>query len=70
MVACDIAAVPRDDETLDVAVFCFSLMGSNFTDHIREAHRCLRIDGHLPRAVKNATTPAPDLLLRGRGVSS
>ena len=22
-----------------------SLMGSNFTDYIREAHRCLRLDG-------------------------
>lgn len=104
VVACDIAAVPLDDETLDVAIFCLSLMGSNFTDYIREAHRCLRIDGHLHvwepasyfddveqfadelgrlgfdvlepqqrglfvriRALKNATAPAPDLVLRFRG---
>lgn len=47
--ACDIAAVDEflDDESLDVAIFCLSLMGSNFTDYIREAHRCLRLDGVL-----------------------
>ena len=47
VVACDIAAVPLDDDVLDVAIFCLSLMGSNFTDYLREAHRCLRFDGHL-----------------------
>jgi len=45
--ACDIAAVPVDDGSLDVAIFCLSLMGANFTDYIREAHRCLRLDGEL-----------------------
>jgi SAM-dependent methyltransferase len=45
--ACDIAHVPLDDETLDVAVFSLSLMGNNFTDYIREAHRTLKLDGHL-----------------------
>lgn len=45
--ACDIAAVPLDDKALDVAVFCLSLMGTNFTDYLREAHRCLRLDGLL-----------------------
>ncbi|MCG8554064.1 MAG: methyltransferase-like protein, partial [Proteobacteria bacterium] len=45
--ACDISAVPLDAECLDVAVFCLSLMGANFTDYIREAHRCLRLDGEL-----------------------
>jgi hypothetical protein len=47
VIACDIAHVPLEDETLDVAIFCLSLMGSNFTDYIREAHRCLRLDGML-----------------------
>ncbi len=47
VIACDIAHVPLEDETLDVAVFCLSLMGANFTDYIREAHRCLRLDGML-----------------------
>jgi hypothetical protein len=47
VIACDIAHVPLEDESLDVAIFCLSLMGSNFTEYIREAHRCLVIDGHL-----------------------
>jgi superfamily II DNA or RNA helicase len=45
--ACDIAATPLDDGVLDLAIFCLSLMGANFTDYIREAHRCLRLDGRL-----------------------
>ena len=45
--ACDIAHVPLEDDTLDLAIFCLSLMGSNFTDYIREARRCLHIDGTL-----------------------
>lgn len=45
--ACDIAAVPLDDGSLDVAIFCLSLMGANFTDYLREAHRCLALDEHL-----------------------
>lgn len=47
VVACDIAKVPLEDSSLDVAIFSLSLMGSNFTDYVREAHRCLRLDGHL-----------------------
>jgi len=45
--ACDIADVPIDDGELDVAVFCLSLMGSNFTDYMKEAHRTLKLDGRL-----------------------
>jgi hypothetical protein len=41
------AHVPIEDETLNVAVFCLSLMGSNVTDYIREAHRTLALDGWL-----------------------
>jgi ubiquinone/menaquinone biosynthesis C-methylase UbiE len=47
VVACDMAHVPLDDETLDVAVFSLSLMGSNFTDYLREAWRTLKLDGQL-----------------------
>lgn len=47
VIACDIAHVPLEDQSLDLAVFCLSLMGSNFTDYIREAQRCLRLDGML-----------------------
>lgn len=47
VVACDISHVPLEDGTLDVAIFCLALMGSNFTDYVREGHRCLRLDGWL-----------------------
>lgn len=47
VVACDIAHVPLDNGALDVAIFCLSLMGTNFTEYIREARRCLRLDGQL-----------------------
>mmetsp|Transcript_27082 Transcript_27082/g.58392 ORF Transcript_27082/g.58392 Transcript_27082/m.58392 type:complete len:340 (-) Transcript_27082:408-1427(-) len=45
--ACDIAHVPLPDASLDVAVFCLSLMGANYVDFLREAHRLLRGGGHL-----------------------
>lgn len=47
VIACDITKVPLEDGVLDLAIFCLALMGSNFTDYIREAHRCLRIDARL-----------------------
>jgi hypothetical protein len=47
VVSCDMSSVPLEDCILDVAVFCLSLMGSNFTDYLREAHRTLRLDGQL-----------------------
>jgi hypothetical protein len=47
VVACDMAHVPLDDETLDVAIFSLSLMGANFTDYLREAYRTLKLDGQL-----------------------
>lgn len=39
--------VPLEDESLDVAIFSLSLMGTNFTNYIREAYRCLKLDGIL-----------------------
>ena len=45
--ACDIAEVPLGDASVDVAVFCLALMGSNFADFLREAHRLLRPRGTL-----------------------
>ena len=44
---CDIAHVPLDDDSLDGAIFSLSLMGTNYVDYIKEAHRCLKLDGHL-----------------------
>lgn len=47
VIACDMSHVSLDNTSLDVAIFSLSLMGSNFTDYIKEAHRCLKLDGHL-----------------------
>jgi len=47
VVACDIAHVPLENGVLDVAIFCLALMGANFTDYVREARRCLHLDGWL-----------------------
>ncbi len=47
VVACDMKRVPIADSLLDAAVFSLSLMGTNSIDYIREAHRCLKLDGHL-----------------------
>lgn len=43
--ACDIAHTPLADESVDVVVFCLSLMGTNYLDFLLEAHRVLRMDG-------------------------
>lgn len=43
--ACDMANVPLKDKSVDVCVFCLSLMGTNLADFIREAHRVLKDDG-------------------------
>lgn len=45
--ACDMANVPLEDGTVDTAVFCLSLMGTNLADFIREAHRVLKPEGLL-----------------------
>lgn len=47
VVECDMAHVPLDEGTLDAAVFSLSLMGSNFIEYLREAHRTLKLDGQL-----------------------
>ncbi|WP_442506381.1 zinc-ribbon domain-containing protein [Novipirellula sp. SH528] len=47
VIQCDMSKTPLDDESVDVAVFSLSLMGNNFTNYLREAHRILKIDGHL-----------------------
>eukprot|EP01083_Nonionella_stella_P052640 139604_1 len=45
--ACDMAKVPLEAATLDVAIFCLSLMGTNFVDYLNEAHRVLKKGGRL-----------------------
>lgn len=41
----DIAKLPHEDESQDVAVFCLSLMGKNYLDFQKEARRVLAKNG-------------------------
>ena len=43
--ACDMANVPLEDKTVDVAIFCLALMGTNVADFLVEAHRVLKDNG-------------------------
>ncbi|MCJ1355260.1 MAG: 25S rRNA (adenine645-N1)-methyltransferase [Icmadophila ericetorum] len=41
----DIRSLPLPDSTIDVAIFCLALMGTNWIDFIEEAYRVLRWKG-------------------------
>jgi ribosomal RNA-processing protein 8 len=45
--ACDAAHTPLNEESVDIGIFCLSLMGTNLSDFIREAHRVLKHQGRL-----------------------
>ena len=47
VIATDIAHVPLSDESVDIVVFCLSLMGTNIGDFILEASRILKPNGIL-----------------------
>ncbi|CAJ1065034.1 ribosomal RNA-processing protein 8 [Xyrichtys novacula] len=44
---CDMANVPLPDSSVDIAVFCLSLMGTNLADFLAEANRVLKMGGIL-----------------------
>lgn len=44
---CDMAKVPLADESVDIAVFCLALMGTNLQDFFSEANRILKQGGVL-----------------------
>ncbi|KAF1394259.1 hypothetical protein PFLUV_G00024680 [Perca fluviatilis] len=44
---CDMANVPLRDGSVDIAVFCLSLMGTNLADFLAEANRVLKKGGVL-----------------------
>ncbi|KAL0273097.1 UNVERIFIED_CONTAM: hypothetical protein PYX00_005854 [Menopon gallinae] len=44
---CDMANTPLENSSVDIAVFCLSLMGTNFTDYLVEANRVLKEGGRL-----------------------
>ncbi|KAI6175399.1 Ribosomal RNA-processing protein 8 [Aphelenchoides bicaudatus] len=45
--ACNITKTPLPDASVDVAVYCLSLMGTNLGDFFREANRILKDGGKL-----------------------
>lgn len=45
--ACDMKCVPIADKSVDVCIFCLSLMGTNIIDFLLEARRVLKKDGLL-----------------------
>ncbi|XP_050509988.1 uncharacterized protein LOC126886897 [Diabrotica virgifera virgifera] len=47
VVACDMANVPLENNSVDVAVYCLSLMGTNLRDYLAEANRVLKVGGVL-----------------------
>lgn len=47
VIQCDIAEVPIPDKSVDIGVFSLSLMGTNYTNFIREANRVLKPHGKL-----------------------
>ena len=68
--ACDVANVPLPSGALDVAIFCLALMGTNYVDFLREAHRLLRPCGVLKIAEVSSRVdnlPAWFAMLRGLG---
>lgn len=42
VVSCDLSCVPLDNNVLDVVVFSLALMGTNYTEYLKEAHRVLK----------------------------
>ncbi|XP_056648085.1 ribosomal RNA-processing protein 8 [Diorhabda sublineata] len=47
VIECDMCKVPLDNDSVDVAVFCLSLMGTNLKDYLLEANRVLKVGGIL-----------------------
>jgi ribosomal RNA-processing protein 8 len=47
VIACDIRSVPLKSDSVDIVVFCLSLMGTNYLEFIAEANRILKIGGKL-----------------------
>eukprot|EP00996_Jenningsia_fusiforme_P001007 NODE_1918_length_1356_cov_74.961744_g1737_i0.p1 GENE.NODE_1918_length_1356_cov_74.961744_g1737_i0~~NODE_1918_length_1356_cov_74.961744_g1737_i0.p1 ORF type:complete len:399 (+),score=103.58 NODE_1918_length_1356_cov_74.961744_g1737_i0:152-1198(+) len=60
----DIAHVPLKDKSVDVVVLCLALLGTNYSDYLREAFRILRKGGTLKFAdIANRVNAQPFLQL-------
>ena len=47
VIECDISDLPLESNKVDVSVFCLSLMGSNYTDYLKEGYRILKPYGSM-----------------------
>ncbi|XP_030563438.1 ribosomal RNA-processing protein 8 [Drosophila novamexicana] len=47
IIACNITKTPLEPQSLDVAVYCLSLMGTNLNDYLLEANRVLKLHGNV-----------------------
>ncbi|KAK1617881.1 hypothetical protein QYE76_023398 [Lolium multiflorum] len=47
VISCDMAHTPLEPSSVDVAIFCLSLMGTNFPSYLQEANRVLKPSGWL-----------------------
>ncbi|KAL5991210.1 hypothetical protein ACLOJK_012116 [Asimina triloba] len=47
VIACDMSSTPLDSSSVDVAIFCLSLMGVNYSSYLQEASRVLKPCGWL-----------------------
>jgi hypothetical protein len=57
--ACNISRVPLPNASLDVAIFCLSLMGVDFIKFIHEAHRTLKQGSGTQRGLQADARGAP-----------
>ena len=65
VIACDMANVPLEDKSVDVCVFCLSLMGTNVSDFIKEAKRVLVKSGRLKICEIVSRMPSVDEFVSG-----
>ncbi|KAJ4300449.1 25S rRNA (adenine645-N1)-methyltransferase [Collariella sp. IMI 366227] len=65
----DIANLPLADSSVDVAIFCLALMGTNWLSFVEEAYRILRWRGELWVAEIKSRFTNPDLKRKGAVVT-
>jgi ribosomal RNA-processing protein 8 len=47
VISCDISNTPLDNDSVDIAILCLAMWGSNCKSYITEAHRILESNGLL-----------------------
>ncbi|CAH0552615.1 unnamed protein product [Brassicogethes aeneus] len=63
--ACDMAHVPLQNQSVDVVVFCLSLMGTNLHEYLLEANRVLKVGGFLKIAEVESRFDDVDMFIKG-----